>query len=53
MQLPAEISQDDILLYLNADNPAQLRGTRQSVAKKGTTNTCVHTMGVYWEANWT
>ena len=34
MQLPAEIWQDDILSYLNTDNRAQFRGTRQSVAKK-------------------
>ena len=34
MQLPAEIWRDDILSYLNTDNRAQLRGTRQSVAKK-------------------
>ena len=34
MQLPAETWQDDILSYLNTDNRAQLRGTRQSVAKK-------------------
>ena len=53
MQLSAEIWQDDILLYLNTDNRAQLRRTRQSVAKKGTTNTCVHTMGVCLEASWT
>ena len=33
-QLPSEIWQQDIVPYLNTDNRTQLRGTRQSIAKR-------------------